>query len=165
MASLYSPNSFSFAPEQLRQVINPLSWLTSGTGQIGLFNVYQTATSKPEVEAEIVKNVAGYGRQLGRITDLLQVMLREPDRGKWSASDEAVASDFSKLAERIAIVKANHLAPTDENIRKLIDGINCVRDVNPAEYERIRGEVRAKLFPEIGAVAPTNRARSRGKKK
>ncbi len=65
MASLYSPNSFSFAPEQLRQVINPLSWLTSGTGQIGLFNVYQTATSKPEVEAEIVKNVAGYGRQLG----------------------------------------------------------------------------------------------------
>ena len=97
MASLYSPNSFSFAPEQLRQVINPLSWLTSGTGQIGLFNVYQTATSKPEVEAEIVKNVAGYGRQLGRITDLLQVMLREPDRGKWSASDEAVSVRFPQI--------------------------------------------------------------------
>jgi hypothetical protein len=56
------PNPFAFAPKQLAQIIYALSWLTSGTGQFGFINISGTGSSKPEVGADIIENVATYGR-------------------------------------------------------------------------------------------------------
>jgi len=56
------------------QWINPVTWFLSGN-QITA-NVYLGESGSPEVEAEILDRVGTYGRQLGKITDAVIVLLR-----------------------------------------------------------------------------------------
>lgn len=120
MASVPSLNPFALAPQRLAQIINPLNWLASGTGQIGLVNISGAASAKPEVEADIVENVATYGRQLGRISDLLQVMLEKSHADTWTGGDAQALRAFKEMNAKIAAVKARLMAPTQENVDQLI---------------------------------------------
>lgn len=153
MASPLVPNLFSLAPRQLAQMINPLYWLNSGTGQIGFINISGTASAKPEVEANIIENVATYGRQLGRISDVLQAMLSQMHPDRWSADQKEALSQFQEMTAKIAVVKAGYLAPTRENVEELIAGINCLKETDNDEYVRIKNELKEKLFADdVGKV-------------
>ena len=66
--------SFSLAPDQLWQAINPWSFYQQGA-QFGLINIDLGATAHPETEQKILEEVGSYGRQLGRIGDALEVLL------------------------------------------------------------------------------------------
>ena len=146
MAS-HSPFSpFGLAPEKLAQMINPLFWLPSGTGQIGFINISGAASSKPEVEADIIENVATYGRQLGRISDLLEAMLRHVDHKQWKGGDAQALRGFEDMMAKIAAVKAGHLAPTKGNVDKLVAGIKSLEANDPDEYRRIKEQLRKELF-------------------
>ncbi|MEI9927585.1 MAG: hypothetical protein WDN44_07605 [Sphingomonas sp.] len=68
------PFSFSLAPEQLWQAINPWSFYNQGA-QFGLINIDLGATAHPETEQAILDEVGSYGRQLGRIGDALEVLI------------------------------------------------------------------------------------------
>ena len=146
MASQPFPSLFSLAPQQLSQLINPLSWWNSGTDQIGFINISGTASAKPEVEADIIANVATYGRQLGRITDVLQAVLGQMHTNRWPAAEQEAVSQFRDMAAKIEAVKAGYLAPTQKNIDQLIAGINSLKANDFAEYVRIKNELREKLF-------------------
>jgi len=160
MATTPFPNPFSLAPQKLAQIINPLYWLTSGTGQIGFVNINGTASANPEVEAEIVEKVATYGRQLGRISDVLDVVLRKQEASTWNGQEKKAFDDFKDMIGKIAAVKEGYLAPTQANVDKLIDGINSLKKTNEPEYQRIKDELKAKLFgPQ--ASRPLARARAR----
>ncbi len=52
MANPFLTNPFSLAPRNLAQMINPLYWMNSGTGQIGFVNISGTASAKPEARSE-----------------------------------------------------------------------------------------------------------------
>lgn len=67
------------APDRLWQSINPWSFAQSG-GQIGLVNVDLGLTPHPETETRILDEVGSYGRQIGRIGDALEVLVRHVDR-------------------------------------------------------------------------------------
>jgi DNA anti-recombination protein RmuC len=156
-------NAFSLAPQKLAQVINPLYWLTSGTGQIGFVNISGTASAKPEVEAEIIENVATYGRQLGRISDVLEIMLRELRANEWRGADKQALEQFEEMNAQIAAVKAEHLAPTKENVDMLIEGIQSLKQTNGGEYRRIKEELKKRLFDgdnEPAAPLPSKRRRT-----
>lgn len=49
--------------------------MTEASQQVGFINVYNAASSNPEVEIGIVKNVAGYGQQLGWILEALTLLV------------------------------------------------------------------------------------------
>src|SRR5215472_14206346 len=70
-------NSFqlSLAPEKLWQAINPWTFYQQGA-QFGFINIDLGDTPHPEVEQAILDEVGSYGRQLGRIGDALEVMLK-----------------------------------------------------------------------------------------
>ena len=159
MASQPFPNPFSLAPQKLAQMINPFYWLNSGTDQIGFINISGTASAKPEVEADIIENVATYGRQLGRITDVLEAALKHIDAGAWKGADGAAVTQFKEMTAKIAAVKAGHMAPTSENVDQLIAGINSLRKTDNDGYLRIKAEVREKLFGndkgDTGSRKPT----------
>ena len=56
------------------QSISP--WFMSPIGsQFGLVNITVGQSSEPTVEADVLSDVAGYGKQLGRIGDALVVLL------------------------------------------------------------------------------------------
>ncbi|MGX9965366.1 hypothetical protein ACVFYP_18695 [Roseomonas sp. F4] len=69
------PMQLSLAPEQLWQAINPWSFYQQGA-QFGLFNVQLGRTPDPAVEQKILEDVGSYGRQIGRLGDALEVLLR-----------------------------------------------------------------------------------------
>lgn len=61
------------------QAINPWSWVF-GTGQFGFINVNLGNSGNPEVEQDVLDEVGSYGRQLGRIGDALEVLIKHADQ-------------------------------------------------------------------------------------
>jgi hypothetical protein len=51
------------------QAINPMSFMTS------LITINPGRTSNPDLEQRIVNEVASYGRQIGRMSDALEVLI------------------------------------------------------------------------------------------
>jgi hypothetical protein len=69
------PFSVALAPERLWQAINPLTW-TQSDGQVGLINIALGQTARPDIERTVLNEVGSYGRQIGRIGDALEVLIR-----------------------------------------------------------------------------------------
>ncbi len=50
------------------QTINPWTWMFNPVGsQFGLVNISLGKSSNPDVEQEVLEDVASYGKQLGRL--------------------------------------------------------------------------------------------------
>jgi hypothetical protein len=81
----------SIAPEKLWQAINPWTFYQQG-GQFGLINVDLGQTPRPDIEQTILDEVGSYGRQLGRIGDALEVLIRH------LKPDELTAEEADTLA-------------------------------------------------------------------
>jgi hypothetical protein len=135
----------SFAPEQLWQAINPWSWWASGTGQVGLININQMASSNPELEADIVQNVAGYGKQLGRLSEALAAVIANLPTDQWPDADRKALGDFKELAEQIQAHKRGQIAPTVRNVDRLVDGIRSVQPHDPDGYRQLVKALRDRL--------------------
>ena len=89
----------SLAPEKLWQAINPLTIMQQG-GQFGFINIDLGQTAHPEIEEAVLKEVGSYGKQLGRIGDALEVLMKYVDRSKMSAAEnDALAILEGQLAE------------------------------------------------------------------
>ena len=94
------------------QNINPWSWLLKLTGsQVGLVNINLGRSADPELEERILDEVGSYGRQLGRIGDVLGILLRHvPLDGLNENEQTKIAALRTQLAE-IDRMKARRNAP------------------------------------------------------
>jgi hypothetical protein len=83
------PKAFqiSLAPEKLWQAINPLTVYQQGA-QFGFINIDLGQSAHPETEQAILDDVGSYGRQLGRIGDALEVLMKQVKRDGLSAADK-----------------------------------------------------------------------------
>ena len=92
------------------QAINPWTAFTSPIGsQMGLFNVTIGQSSEPEVEADVLSDVASYGKQLGRVGDALVVLLNHfHPRTPLTEEETGAIDDLKDMLERIADVKGKH---------------------------------------------------------
>ncbi len=91
------------------QSILPWTWIFNpANSQIGLINIDLGESSAPAVEEEVLKEVASYGKQLGKIQDALVVLLDtyQPSRDLTPAEKKAVeglrtlVSDIRKVKKR-----------------------------------------------------------------
>ena len=87
------------------QWINPItSWWSGNQISINLGE-----SGSPDAEAEILRRVGTYGRQLGKITDAMIVLLRHlPDRDGLSADELKAIKAFEKMVDDIADIKESH---------------------------------------------------------
>jgi hypothetical protein len=93
------------------QSINPFTAFMTG-GQFGLVNINLGQSSEPAVEAEVLSDVATYGKQLGRIGDALIVLLAHFHPRAPLTADESKAIDaVNKMLHDIADVKEKHSRP------------------------------------------------------
>ncbi|HXX04264.1 MAG TPA: hypothetical protein VEJ37_08000 [Xanthobacteraceae bacterium] len=90
------------------QSINPFTSFMTG-GQFGLVNINMGQSSAPEVEADVLSDVASYGKQLGRIGDALLVLLAHIHPK--DAKEEKVIAALNEMLEQIAKVKERHKRP------------------------------------------------------
>jgi hypothetical protein len=92
------------------QAIKPWTpFISPIESQIGLFNVTIGQSSEPAVEADVLSDVASYGKQLGRIGDALVVLLAHFHPVTPLTKEETAAiDDLKDMLQRIADVKAKH---------------------------------------------------------
>jgi hypothetical protein len=92
------------------QTISPWTAFMSPIGsQLGLINVTIGQSSEPAVEADVLSDVASYGKQLGRIGDALIVLLAHFHPATPLTKEETAAiDDLNEMLHRIAGVKDKH---------------------------------------------------------
>ncbi|HEV3156255.1 MAG TPA: hypothetical protein VGZ00_02795 [Candidatus Baltobacteraceae bacterium] len=87
----------------LTQSINPWSWAFDPVGsQLGLINVNLGQSSNPQIERQILDEVGSYGKQLGRIGDVLRILLKH---AKLSEDEQKAISDFENQINAIDKIK------------------------------------------------------------
>ena len=89
-----TPFQISLAPDQLWQAINPMTFYQQGA-QFGLINIDLGGAGESDLERKILDKVGSYGRQIGRIGDALEVILKHVKLGDLK-SDEQDALDILK---------------------------------------------------------------------
>lgn len=88
------------------QAINPWQWVWNASGgQYGLVNINLGRSSDPDLEQTILDEVGSYGRQLGRIGDVVEILLRAVDPKKLSEADQKKVRDFQVQLEDIRKLK------------------------------------------------------------
>lgn len=92
------------------QTINPWTWAFNPVGsQVGLVNIELGQSSDPAVEEEVLSDVASYGKQIGRITDALLVLVAHlPASEKLTPQETKALDDLKSLSESVAKVKTKH---------------------------------------------------------
>ncbi len=78
-------------------------------GQIGFINIDLGRTEEPELERRILRDVGSYGRQIGRMSEALEVLIEQAklDRTKLSDAQIAALHDFQEMVEEVKRCK-NH---------------------------------------------------------
>ena len=92
------------------QSINPWTMLFNPVGsQVGLVNIELGQSTQPEVEEEVLTDVASYGKPIGRIEDALVVLLDHfnPSRTLTSQEQQAI-DDLRELVTQVQKVKEHH---------------------------------------------------------
>jgi hypothetical protein len=88
------------------QNILPWNWFNNFTGnRFSWFTVNLGRSSAPDVEAEILDEVGSYGRQLGRIGDVLEVLVNKLPREALTPDELAAVEDFNAQMREIKAIK------------------------------------------------------------
>jgi hypothetical protein len=88
------------------QNILPWNWIANFAGsRFSWFTVNLGRSSAPEVESDILENVGSYGRQIGRISDVLEVLVAKLPRDILTDDERAAVEDFSSQMREIKRIK------------------------------------------------------------
>jgi len=95
-------------------------------GQVGLFNVNFANSANPSAERAIVSKYS-YGRQLGRILDVLEPLVE----ANKSLTDPKELKEFENMVKEIRNRKAPRLSPVE-----VVDAVRAWRDHSPETYRQ-----------------------------
>lgn len=161
-------NRYSPLSGDVTQAINPWTWFARIAGsQMGFINIHQTTGGDPELEREIVENVASYGRQLGRLSEALAVLVENTDKDTLTPEARERLAAFESMAAEIERTKARRreasspLGALDDVLAALQD----LRDQDPERYRREVARIRQALdmeTPEGPAVTAVGGQRGPG---
>ena len=86
------------------QWINPItSWWSGNQISVNLGE-----SGSPDAEAEILRRVGSYGRQLGKIDDVLTVLITRLDLTSLSPLETEAINEFEDMAKQIGKIKRSH---------------------------------------------------------
>lgn len=135
----------ALAPDVLGQIINPLTYLTSSSGQYGLVNVRYGESSAPKIERAIVEDVAGYGKQLGRLLDAVEAIAKHLEKTDSSIGKIDAIEQLHELALAIAVTKATVAGSESVSLSAFIDGLERLKESNPETFQKVKEKLKAVL--------------------
>jgi len=79
-------------------------------GQFGFINIDLGRTPQPDLERTILQEVGSYGRQIGRMSEALEVIIDQADLDRTKLSDAQIAAlhDFREMIESVQACKKAH---------------------------------------------------------
>ena len=87
------------------QTINPWTWFFRGVSQFGLININLGKSADPDLEQTVLDEVGSYGRQIGQISDALDVLLRHVPLENLSKHERDALTDFRLQLEQVNRLK------------------------------------------------------------
>lgn len=128
-----------FAPQALTQPINP-GWI------FGNVSITNENSGDPEAERRILSEVS-YGRQLGRIMDVISVLIDMTDRAELTPEDRRVIKEFRDLEAKIKALKAEAWSRwlTEDGMADLADKLTELKTTDPETYARLARILRPAL--------------------
>jgi hypothetical protein len=112
--AMSTPFQISLAPDQLWQAINPMTFYQQGA-QFGLINIDLGDTAESDLERKILDKVGSYGRQLGRIGDALEVILKHVNLGDLKPDEQDALHILQGQVAAVRQAKAGHRTSEDAN--------------------------------------------------
>lgn len=100
------PSPFSGPVTQAFDFMN--SWFRAVGSQFGLVNITVGSSADPEVEKEILEEVGTYGRQLGRVGDVLRVLVERADLEDLPEAQKKSVRAFLHQTDMVDDIKAKH---------------------------------------------------------
>lgn len=138
------------------QAINPWTWWAQAvnggynTAQSGLvqFNTYHQESGDPALEAQIVREVAGYGMQLGKILDAAVALIDATGAEKHADTEQrADFNDIRELKRKIDARKAEaalkHM--TGEDADAFINGLKRLEKADPQAAKAVKAKLKTAL--------------------
>lgn len=124
----------------------PWRWWINASPQFGFININKMESSDPTLEQDVIQEVAGYGKQLGRIVEALSVVVSGMQSSSLMPSEQKALKDFLVLARQIATLKEKKGAyspvPRITDIEQLLIDIRYLKKNNPEMLKRIIDELR-----------------------
>ena len=121
---------------------------TTVTGDHNVITVMteEMNANNPSLEEDIVKNIASYGKQLGRINDALSVLISlvvlQRDPSKLQPDERQALQNFSELFREIAKKKGEHVAPTEADFDLFLHEVQSLEVKDRPTYERMMMKLR-----------------------
>ncbi len=131
-----------WSPENLTQAINPWSWLFKTDNTNTLLSINNHYKGDPKVEAAVTSEVAGYGKQLGKIEDALSVLLKkmtQAQEASLSAEEKAKISEYHQMVREIEMKKRDMALSkfSPGGVADLVSELQALKRNNPAEFKQI----------------------------
>lgn len=142
-----SNNRFPLSGD-VSQIINPWTlWVKSLNQQLGFINVYNVESGDSQTEKKIIEEVASYGRQLGWIIEILDVVVSRLLKPKYKDLTEEERKDidrFYDLIRRIEEVKQDSkpFKVTLGNVNRMIDDMRALKKKDEKAYAEIVSRIK-----------------------
>ncbi len=123
-------------------------WATffKSMSQVGLVNIIQqTQTKDPDLERKIVTEGFGYGQQLGRVVDVLEVLVRHSkDLGLEQVLEPEERKSFQQfieMAAKIDEMKVGQVSLSDDGLDAFVRRMRVLRDRDSKVYKAVRKQL------------------------
>jgi len=127
----------------LEQYTKTITDTETETGQVGLFNIMIDGmnSKNPIQERKIVTGVASYGRQLGRISDALNVLIplvvSRMGASDLKQDEQRALEAFTQMFKEIAKIKGEHVAPDETQLELLFGEIRDLKGRDDKTYRHL----------------------------
>lgn len=124
------PNNWpSVAPTNLSQSILP-GW--------SFFTVNEGNSSAPDTERRIVAQDS-YGRQISRLMDVVEVLVKEAEKGNPALKNDACVTALGELKARIDAAKQEAQTARQD---RLVEDLLALKDKDKAKFAAVMAAVR-----------------------
>lgn len=134
------------------QAINPWElWIKSISSQMGLINIRNTTSSDPEFEQKVIQDIASYGKQLGKINDVLMAFINNPNLeemfDKMTEEQKQAINEFKHIVSEIEQMKKVWKSPPKllASLDSMVKEIKALESQDPKSYEKAIKKIKDNL--------------------
>ena len=120
------------APDYLAQTINP--WTV---------NINSNNSSAPDTEQTVLARHS-YGRQLGRVSDVVSLLVDQLESRNPALADDKRVAQFRELRTEIEAIK---LKAAERRLERIAADLEALRGADEQAYERAKARLRELVRP------------------
>jgi hypothetical protein len=146
---LGNPNALNPWGRMLSQwgyTYDPTTVTDTITGNVITTIINENNSTNPSTEKDIVEKHFSYGKQLGRISDALNVLISlavlQRDPSKLQQDERHALDDFLEMYKRIVEVKGEHVSPSETHLNILFKDIQELKGPDPETYRSLIEKMR-----------------------